>query len=200
MPLEMNAAAEPQFQKADPAARRRALIILAAIAILGLILVPLLDRLGEGLQEWMHDDPERAAPEVANLLRLLAVLMATPLVVLSLWLAWYAARVYSHGRFPPPGVAVLRDTRILEDAPARRRAVVGFILAALMLAFAVAASAALWRVARVVSSWGEAPELQAKLLEKSAVGMASGSGAHTRARQLHVGRVRAVRPRIGVFP
>lgn len=110
-----------QIQRADPAARRRALKLLLVGLVLGLILIQLLETALEEQEQWLLDNLPLIL-ENSQLVVVLGIVMALPLAGLSIYLLLFANRIARAERFPPPGVAVTRDTPVIEGAAARRRA------------------------------------------------------------------------------
>jgi hypothetical protein len=119
----------PEIQPADPATRRRALIVAGAIAVAGWAAF-------FALQEWLArlpgTDPEhmREALERALILGSWAAML--PVALLSVWLWLYGARVGRAGRFPAPGAKVVRDTPVLLGDAARLRGTALKVLAAFL--------------------------------------------------------------------
>lgn len=108
------------IQLADPGARRRALLWLAAIAATGTGLLL-------GLQRWLArlgngGDIAQAGASLASALWLAASLAVLALVALGGYAWRQADRVHLHQRFPPPGQPVIRDTLVLEGRAALNRA------------------------------------------------------------------------------
>lgn len=130
----------PPLQPADPAARRRLLVAVALIAVAGVAGLVVLEAWLAALRQL---DPAESAPRLVA--TLLWVTGATSLVVAAFGVyAWrLGGRVCASLRFPPPGVAVVRDTPIIEGIAARRR---GAILRALGIAL-VALAAVLFAAA-----------------------------------------------------
>jgi hypothetical protein len=113
-----------KIQKADEAARRRLFVGLALVLIVTASLTVLFKVQEEALYEWATEN--RSPEEMLRLFDLmvvgLAVLMPVPLVGLAAYLWSVARRVTESGRTPPPGMAVVRDTPILEGDAAERQA------------------------------------------------------------------------------
>jgi hypothetical protein len=109
-----------QIQLADPDARRRALLWLAAIAATGAGVLL-------GLQRWLRrlsnaGDVAQAGASLASALWLTSSLAVLALVALGAYVWRQADRVHLHQRFPPPGQPVIRDTVVLQGRAALNRA------------------------------------------------------------------------------
>lgn len=126
------------IQPADPGARRRAAILVLVLAAAGGLAVWWMQARVAALHVLAEQDPANAVDELARLVGYLAFAISGPLVAFSAYGYWIAYRVYADQRFPPVGMAVVRDTPIIEGQAARRRA---RLLAALTTALLVASVA-----------------------------------------------------------
>lgn len=122
-------------QPADPAARRRLVIVVLVVAAVGVA--------GHfALESWLgrlrEEDPAQALPQLVAMLLWTAGATSVLLAVLAVHLFRLGGRVRSTGRFPPPGHAVVRATRVLEGDAARRRGALLGGLGAVLLVVAVA--------------------------------------------------------------
>ena len=121
-----------EIQEADPAARRRLAIVLLAFAVLG-----------AGAIFYFSELLADAGDEPALALeRLKLIVNSLYLFVLpALWFAIYAWRIAGRTiearRYPPPGVAVVRDLRVVTGPDAVRRAFAIRVVAALFLVTSV---------------------------------------------------------------
>lgn len=141
-----------EIQAADPRVRRRVLILLAVATLVGLLGIV-------EIEEWLHRlrqdaaaNPGDAVEDAARLLRLMAAAISFSLAGLGLVIARFSWRVLCAERLPPPASPVIVDTRVVVGAAARRRAYVGFALAASLGAFAVILPYLLWRTLYLWSS------------------------------------------------
>ena len=94
--------------------------------------------------------PEETASVLGNLgtvLKVIAVGIVMLLLVLASTIVRMSMATLSSGRFPPPGVQVLRATKVMNGTSARRKALLGFVLAGLVVAAALVAAATLWNIA-----------------------------------------------------
>lgn len=136
----------PTIQPADPAARRKAIVMVALAALLGALAYVALD-------QWLARVlAQPAAGAKATLLGFLVWTIAGTAVVaaaLAFHVWRFGRRVVSAARFPPPGVAVVRDTVVLEGAQASRRGVVIQWAAALVLVVAVVLVGLAYRISVV---------------------------------------------------
>lgn len=142
----MDPLAGREILRADPEARRRALIALAAVAAVAVVTV------AWGLpaaEEFLRRQPPAEAARIVTVLALAAFLPAIPLG----YFVWrHGQRIVASGRFPPPGTRVIRDTPVVTGREAGSRGValrtMGALLAALGAAGAVVVPLLLERLVR----------------------------------------------------
>ena len=141
-----------EYQTADPDTRRRAVIYLLVAAIIGVISIAFY----RNLLESAGSDPELLAERLT--------LIVSSLYVLVLPAIWFALRVnrvarltHESGRYPPPGMAVVRDTRIVTGGDATRRAWAARIVAVLVVVSSVLTPTVLLMLVRAVM--GRAPNI-----------------------------------------
>jgi hypothetical protein len=126
-----------ELHRADPRARRNALMVLLGGTLAGLILLALVESAGDDLRRWITSDPRGFDMRFRVVTWCFALLACGPILGFATYLWMFGRRVISEGRFPPSGVAMLADTIVLRDAQARAR---GRLLQALAGLLAVAAS------------------------------------------------------------
>ena len=80
-------------------------------------------------------------------LAIAALLLLSPAIGAAIYLLLLANRIARAGRFPPPGLAVVRDTPILEGAAARRRAWILRLGSLLLFTLACSTPLVLWSLA-----------------------------------------------------
>jgi hypothetical protein len=118
-----------EIQAADPATRRRALIMAGVIALAGWAAF-------FALQEWLArlpgTDPGHMRQSLEQALVWGSWAAMLPVAVLAVWLWRYGARVGRAGRFPAPGAKVVRDTPVLLGDEARLRGTALKVLAAFL--------------------------------------------------------------------
>lgn len=108
-----------EVQRADPAARRRALIAAVAIALAGWAAV-------FAMQDWIEDlrgaDPGRMRRSLESAMLWGSWAVCLPTGAFAFWLWRLGARVTDADRYPPPGAKVIRDTPVVHGGAARLRA------------------------------------------------------------------------------
>jgi hypothetical protein len=100
---------------ADKQYRRRLIVIYIPILVIGLVLV------GWGIP-WLHEYMRNLAPrEALNVTKTTLAIVFLSIIPIALYLFTLGRKVIGSGRFPPPGVKVVRDTTLLEGGKARFR-------------------------------------------------------------------------------
>ncbi|MFA7404798.1 MAG: hypothetical protein WC007_12440 [Pelobacteraceae bacterium] len=105
--------------KADTETRRKSLYIIGIMTIFGIVIIEFgLPR----LKAYLHNLPPKDALQVLNIVLSLCFLSLIP------WAIYFyrlGHKIIDSNLFPPPGIKVVRDTKILTGLAARRR---GFFL------------------------------------------------------------------------
>lgn len=133
----------PDIQKADLKTRRHAIAIVAAAALIGGVVVYLLEKNRPQLAAWFEERVEfwLAHPEV---IAFGCFVLMLPVIGIAIYLWRFGAAVVAAKRFPPPGIAVVRDTVILVGAKATYRGRMMQILAVLLLVLSVSFPVLFW--------------------------------------------------------
>lgn len=135
-----------EIRRADPAARRQVLLLLAVTAAAGVVLYVGAERYAPAIRDWTLADPSAAAGRVRLVFLLFGGILVAPLLAFAAYLWRLGARGMQAAEFPPPGYRVVSDTLVLRgaDAVARGR---GARLVALVVASAgVALLILCWRL------------------------------------------------------
>ena len=127
------------------------MLIVSAVVGAGL-LVLWFQRLRERFAEWLVSEPERFLSRAEFVLGGIALCTAASLFALAIWIWRLSTRVRSEGRFPPRGVKVVRDTRILRDREARRYASLGYGLATMIALLGLSAPVVFWRIYAIIEA------------------------------------------------
>ena len=138
------------MRRADPKARRHAVIIVAAATVIGLVLIAGPAWYREPLRAWLLDDPAVTASRARLLLAGAGALLVAPLIGFATYAWRLGSRVVAEREFPPRGHAVIRDTNIVSgDAAVAQgrglRAIAIFLVVA-----SIAITGVLWRVAALL--------------------------------------------------
>jgi hypothetical protein len=133
----------PPVLKADPAYRRRALLIYATCVPLALVLFLAARQWGLPM---LVEHLRRSGDESLRLLKVIAIgSMAIPLGA-CVYLFLLGRRIQVSAQVPAPGTKVIRDTPVVHGRGARR---LGMVIVALSIGAALAVIAAAVRFARL---------------------------------------------------
>jgi len=110
-----------EVQRADPAARRQAVLFVVIGALVGSLLIVGFERYRAPLREWVLPEPEQLVHRLKLLFLLSAVAVSAPLFGFAAYLWSFSGKVLRAQRFPPPGHRVVRETRILQGQAAISR-------------------------------------------------------------------------------
>lgn len=102
------------IQKADPDLRRTVLVCLVAFGAVGFI------ALQWGLPKMMEAIATQETAQAIRSLKLMAGAAFYPALPLAYFTYKVAQRIRTSRRFPPPGMAVIRDTKILTGDAAKQ--------------------------------------------------------------------------------
>jgi hypothetical protein len=141
-----------EIQRADPRARRWAVVLVALGTVGGLVLIRLAESQRPVLEAWITSDPT----EVDTRLRLIAsgfgLAFGVPTLLGAGFLWRLGGRIVSFNRFPPPGMRVIRDTVVLSGQAARWRGHVLQLLALILTLAAVGFGIMVWRLVSLFES------------------------------------------------
>jgi hypothetical protein len=140
-----------ELQEADPRAARRAVALVAATALLGAAAVLLWEQRRPDVERWILEDPDHTTERVRWALALLGLAGGLPMAGFAVYFWHLGSSVLRAGRFPPPGVPVVRDTWVRTGPDARRRGRSIRLFALVLLVAAVAMPALLWHVGRLLT-------------------------------------------------
>lgn len=117
--------------------------MIGVATTVGALLIVAFDSYRPDLEEWFLEAPERLSEKLNWMLAALAVL-SLPLLFGAAHLWRLGQSVMEAGRFPPPGVAVVRDTPVITGAKAVLRGRFFKFAALILAACAVAVPTVLW--------------------------------------------------------
>jgi hypothetical protein len=127
-----------EVQKADPAARRQAVLVIVFATAAGALLIAGFDHFREPFREWLSSEPAETARRARLAVYVSAFILSTPVIAFAIYLWLLGARVLRAQQFPPPGFRVIRDTPVVGGQGAMIR---GHVIQ--ILAVCLGASAAL---------------------------------------------------------
>jgi hypothetical protein len=139
-----------ELRRADPAARRQAVVFIVLGAFAGALLIFGFERYRIPFRDWVLSEPGKFALRVRLVFLFLGVFSAVPLVAFAIYLWSFAASVLRARQFPPPGYRVIRDTRIVFGQAATSRGRAFKMLALVLGVVAVLLCLHLWRLAWMI--------------------------------------------------
>ncbi len=137
---------------ADKKLRRGALGLVIALGVLGLAAIYMLEQFLQGIQELTKESPEEALERFGAFLRAFLAVVSISLILISGWVARFSLKALHAKQFPPPRTRVIRDTRVIYGAQARRKATLGLVLAAILAVCGVLLPWQGWSVYRVLGA------------------------------------------------
>lgn len=140
-----------EFRRADPAFRRRIIIVLLIGMFVGALLIVGFEQYRTQLREWILSEPGAVAQRANLILLVLAAFLLAPLLGLAVYLWSLGEKVLRTREFPPPGFRVIRDTPVItgESAVSRGRLLEALALACVVVS--VSLGLLLWRLASSLS-------------------------------------------------
>lgn len=125
---------DPEIVPADPTLRRGVLIALMVVFPVGLLLIQVFSGKLSDYKALAATDIDGAIAGIRELMRYLIGINAAITVAAAAYFLILARRVLSSGRFPPPGMRVIRDARIRRGRSARWLGRLLVLLAGVVLA------------------------------------------------------------------
>jgi hypothetical protein len=110
------------MRKADPKARRQALLFVLAGGIVGGVFIIGVDNLLDPLREALLSEPNELKRRLRIGFILMAAVSTLPLGGFAMYLWRLGAKVYLAGEYPPPDCRLIRDTPVVRGKAAILRA------------------------------------------------------------------------------
>jgi hypothetical protein len=89
--------------------------------VAGVALVAISQRYQPALLDWAASDPARMRARAQLLIAAVAVILLGPLAAFAIYIWRLGSRTLAEQRFPPEGLAVIRDVLVMRGAEARAR-------------------------------------------------------------------------------
>ena len=102
-----------EIQKADPTARRQALLAVICAAAIGGLLISGFEHFREPFREWLLSEPAETARRARLVIFVSALVLSAPVIAFAIYLWLLGAKVLRAQQFPPPGFRVIRDTLVV---------------------------------------------------------------------------------------
>lgn len=126
-----------EVQKADPAARRQAVLAIVFATATGALLIAGFEHFREPFREWLSSEPAETARRAKLAVYVSAFILSAPVIAFAIYLWLLGARVLRAQQFPPPGIRVIRDTPVVGGRAAEIR---GHVIQVLALCLGVGAA------------------------------------------------------------
>jgi len=136
-----------EMHYATPGAGRRIAFHVLIAAIAGIAVIVLFRAAQPALLEWATADPQTTRSRAQLLIAGLAVLVVAPVVGMAIYMARMGTRIVREERFPPEGLAMIRDVLVVRGEAAVRKGRVLQVVATILIALAVLMVLTLWRLA-----------------------------------------------------
>jgi hypothetical protein len=148
--------------RADFRVRARVLIAIVLCTLLGVLAIVADDTYVDQLMALYPTAPQLAIVKIQRFVVVLASVTTLLAFGLAGVLGYLCFRVLRSGQYPPPAMKVLRDTPLQTGRSALLRALVGLLLAGLILGCGLGASMLLVRAASDLYHYRTAPRLQVR--------------------------------------
>ena len=135
-----------EIQKADPKARRNAIVLVLCAMLIGVLFALAFEHYRPVIDDWLSGDPELIVQRFKFVMIILVALIAIPLLLFAAYFWRFGGRIVRAERFPPPGAGVLRDTPIVTGSAARRRGRLLQAITGLLIFIALAAPVLFWHI------------------------------------------------------
>jgi len=107
---------------ADKGLRNKTIILVIGIVLSAMILIPYLNSYLADLRQEGEERPELAYPKMITLMKWVLGSAALGITLTGVYLLVIAFRALKAGRYPPPGMKVIKDTRIKTGRQAKTMA------------------------------------------------------------------------------
>jgi len=121
---------------ADKTLRKKFFIFLGLSVIAGLIIVLYFNEYLEQIKQISEKNPELAFKKSMFALKVSLGLVSLLLLMTGLYSIVLARKTLRSGQYPPPGMRVIKDTRLRTGAQARRAGVFLIVLSCILILFA----------------------------------------------------------------
>ena len=140
-----------EIQKADPAARRQAVLLVIFGTAVGALLIAGFEHFREPFREWLLSEPAETARRAKLAMYVSGFVVSAPVIAFAIYLWLLGARVLRAQQFPPPGFRVIRDTPVVGGHGAVNRGHAMQVLAVCLGMSAALLWLFLWWLARTSS-------------------------------------------------
>lgn len=122
--------------RADKSLRKKLILFLILFTIVVIVIEPTLNRYIEQIKETSKKDPELAFKKSMVALKVSLGLVSFLLLMTGVYFIALARRTFKSGQYPPPGMRVIRDTRLRTGTQAKRAGISLIALSCILIIFA----------------------------------------------------------------
>ena len=134
------------IQKADPRLRKKLVVVIVIVAVVGIICQMVLQSYMPLITKWVLEDPKQIRLRIRIVFMSLAAVLAIPLLGFAVYLWRLGKKIISSKQFPPPNTRVVRDIPILRGSSASRRGRVIQLIAILSTILLIVLFVVFWKV------------------------------------------------------
>ena len=139
-----------QVVRADKAYRIKIIIVLLCFLMVAAGCVLALMSTFQDIERISETDPDTAQEKLRNLVTVISIVIALFSAVFAAWFIALAYRIVRSGQYPPPGMRVLKDTKLRTGRKARIMAAQQIVMALLVLCTNIV----MWYLNRFIYSLG----------------------------------------------
>lgn len=136
-----------EIVRANPSLRRWVIVVLIACVSAGLIVLSYSPELLQDIEATSRNSMVDASDQLGSYIMTLSLVISLITVGLGVYLGGIAVRTLHERRFPPMGMQVIKDTRVVLDQAARRRAVMLIAIAIVLLVLTIIIPVVMWNIA-----------------------------------------------------
>ncbi len=122
--------------RADKSLRKKLILFLILFTIVVILIEPTINRYIEQIKETSKKDPELAFKKSMVALKVSLGLVSFLLLMTGVYFIALARRTFKSGQYPPPGMRVIRDTRLRTGTQAKRAGISLIALSCILIIFA----------------------------------------------------------------
>lgn len=102
-----------QIVRADKRLRNKLILVIAAFVVLGILAMQEVSSILDGIRNLRETDPELGKKKLISLLNTISVVHALVSAAFAVYLLSIGIKTIKEGRYPPGGMKVIRDTKLL---------------------------------------------------------------------------------------
>ena len=122
--------------RADKSLRKKLILFLILFTIIVILIEPTINRYIEQINETSEKDPELAFKKSMVALKVSLGLVSFLLLMTGVYFIALVRRTFKSGQYPPPGMRVIRDTRLRTGTQAKRAGIYLIALSCIFIIFA----------------------------------------------------------------